>query len=110
MVAKNDSEMEITENEFKDLINNSNQMIVVDFFAEWCMPCVMLTPIIEELAEKMKEVKFAKINIDDNEELARKYNISSIPCLVIFKEGREVDRIIGAQPGEVIENKIKSHL
>ena len=107
-----DSEAEITEEEFNEIINNSHKVVVVDFFAEWCMPCLMLAPIIDELAEQenLKEVKFTKVNVDDNQELAQKYNVSSIPCLIIFKEGKEVDRIIGTQSGEIIEEKIKSYL
>jgi len=110
MVAKNDSAMEITNEDFKSIINNSYKLVVVDFFAEWCMPCLMVSPIIEELAEEMKDVKFVKINSDDNQDLSKKYNISTIPCLVIFKDGKEVGRIIGAQPKENIEEKIKGWL
>ena len=107
-----DSEAEITEEEFNEIINNSHKVVVIDFFAEWCMPCVMLTPIIDELAasEDMKEVKFKKINVDENQKLAQKYKISSIPCLIIFKEGEEVDRMIGSQTGEAIEEKVKGYL
>ena len=110
MVAKNDSEMEITGQEFDELINNSHELVVVDFFAEWCMPCVILSPVIEELADSMKQVKFTKINIDDNKELAKKYNILSIPCLIVFKGGKEVGRIMGAQTKENIEGKIRGCL
>ncbi len=110
MVARNDSAMEITNEEFDEIINNSHKTVVVDFFAEWCFPCIMLSPIIEDIAKNMKEVKFAKINIDDNKDLAMKYHVSSIPCLIVFKEGKEVGRIIGAQTQEIIEEKIKSYL
>lgn len=110
MVARNDSEMEVTNEEFEKIINNSHKLVVVDFFVEWCMPCLIVSPIIEELADEIKEVKFIKINSDDNPGLSRKYNISSIPCLVIFKDGKEVGRIIGAQPKENIEETIKSFL
>ncbi len=110
MVARNDSAMEVTNEEFEDIINNSHKLVVVDFFAEWCMPCLMIAPIIEELAEQMKEVKFVKINLDDNQELARRYNVKSIPCLLIFKDGEVVDRIVGAQPRENIEKKIEGWL
>ena len=112
MVTKNDSEAELTQEEFNEIINNSHKVVVVDFFAEWCMPCLMLAPIIDELAESknMKDVKFTKINIDENRELAQKYNISSIPCLIIFKDGEEVGKIIGAQTAEFIEEKVKEHL
>lgn len=107
MAARTDPEMEITDEEFEKIINNSHKIVVVDFFAEWCMPCLMLSPIIEDLAEQMKEVKFVKINIEDNPRLASKFNVSSIPCLVIFKEGKEINRIIGANSSDVIEKKIK---
>ncbi len=103
------SELEITDEEFKDTINNS-KIAVIDFFAEWCMPCLILGPIIEDLSLSMKRVKFAKIDIDDNQELAEKYKIYSIPCLIIFKDGKEIDRIIGVQPAESIEAKIKSYI
>ena len=106
MVAKNDSAMEISEQEFSEIINNSHKLVVVDFFAEWCMPCLMLSPIIEDLAEKMKEVKFVKINTDDNQKISKKYGISSIPCLIVFKDGKEVERLIGAQDGDALEEKI----
>ena len=107
-----ESAMEISEDEFNEIINNSHKLVVVDFFAEWCMPCVMLSPVIDELAESktMKEIKFIKINIEDNESLSKKYNISNIPCLVIFKKGNEVGRIVGSQTSEVIEEKIKKFL
>jgi len=110
MVARNDPEAEITNEEFNELINNSHKLVVVDFFAEWCMPCLMLAPVIDELAENMKEIKFVKINVDDNQELSGKYDVSTIPCLVIFKEGKEVSRIIGNQTAEVIERKLKEFL
>ena len=110
MVAKNDAVMELTNQEFSEVINNSHKVVVVDFFAEWCMPCVMLGPVLEDIAQEMKEVKFVKVNVDDNQELAGKYSVSSIPCLVIFKDGEEVDRIVGGQPADVIEGKIKKQL
>lgn len=112
MASKDYSDMEITDEEFNSILNSSNshKLIVVDFFAEWCMPCLLITPIIDELSEKMPEIKFVKINVDDNQGLAQKYKVSSIPCLIIFKEGKEVSRIIGNQPQEIIEDKIKSYL
>jgi len=106
-MVRNESAMEITDQEFNEIINNSHKLVVVDFFAEWCMPCLMLSPVIEELADNMKKVKFVKINVDDNQELAGKYGVSSIPCLIIFKDGKDVDRIVGNQTGEKIEEKIK---
>lgn len=111
-MVNHESAMDVTREEFDKVINNSHKLVVVDFYAEWCMPCVMLSPVIEELAESksMKEVKFTKINIDDNEELSKKYHVSNIPCLVVFKNGKEVGRIVGSQTAEVIEEKIKKLL
>ena len=112
MVAKNDSAMEITNDEFEDIINSNGKykLVVVDFYAEWCMPCLMLSPVVEELAGQMEEVKFVKINVDDNQELASRYGVSSIPCLVIFKEGKEVGRMVGNKTGEEIEETVKGFL
>jgi thioredoxin 1 len=110
MDAQTESQMDITNEEFKEIINNSHKMVVVDFYASWCMPCLMISPIIDELSEKIKKVKFVKMDIEENRELASNLNVSSIPCLIFFKEGKEVDRIIGAQPQEVIEERIKKYL
>jgi len=101
---------ELSEEEFNEVIHNGHDLVIVDFFAEWCMPCLMLAPLLEELAEKFKNVKFAKINVDDNRALSVKYSVSSIPCLVFFKGGKEVDRIIGLRETDEIEEKIKSNL
>ena len=111
MVANNDKAVEITSKHFEETINDSkHSIVVVDFWASWCMPCVMMAPIIEELAGKLKSIRFAKLNVDENQELASKFNIMSIPCLVVFKKGKEVERIIGSQPAESIEEKLKKHL
>ena len=100
---------ELTNNGFDELVSNNN-IVVVDFFAEWCMPCLMMAPVIDELDQKISGMKFAKINVDDNQELARKHGVMSIPTLVIFKEGKEIDRITGALPSEVLEEKLKAHV
>ncbi len=110
MVARNDSAVEITDEEFDEIINNSHKLVVVDFFAEWCFPCLMISPIFEELADKIKEVKFVKVNVDDNQSLSKKFGISSIPCLIVFKDGKEVDRIVGGRTGEEIEERLKKFL
>ncbi len=109
MVANNDKATEISAHEFNETINNSKPIVIVDFFAEWCMPCLMMSPIIEELAGRFKDIKFAKINVDENHEIAAKFGISSIPCMIVFQEGKEIDRIIGALPPEILEEKIKSY-
>jgi len=109
MVANNDKALEISEREFEETINSKN-IVVIDFFAEWCMPCLMMAPVIEELASKIPAVRFAKVNVDENQGLSQKFKISSIPCLIVFKEGKEIDKIIGALSEEALEEKIKKYL
>ena len=104
------TDLEVTEEEFNYIINNSNKIVVVNFFAEWCMKCLMMTPIIEDLADEMKEVRFVKINKEDNEELALKLKVSNIPCIVVFKDGKETQRITGTNSFDIIKNKIEDCL
>lgn len=80
---------------------------LVDFWAAWCGPCMMLAPVIEEISEANKEVKFCKLDISAEQEIAGKYGVMSIPTLVLFKDGEEVDRLVGAYPREIIEKWIK---
>jgi thioredoxin 1 len=101
---------EITDAEFESAVKKSN-LLFVDFFAEWCMPCVMLVPVIEELAETFKgKVDFVKINVDENQASSQKFKIMSIPTLVLFKKGEVVERISGAQSYEALKEKIEGHL
>jgi len=85
--------------------------LVIDCWAEWCGPCLMVHPIIENLAKKYKgEIAFAKLDIDQNKEIAERFGIMSIPTLLVFKQGQNVDSILGAMPEEVFEEKIRQHL
>lgn len=85
----------MNEEEFKKLID-SKELTVVDFFATWCGPCRMLSPILEEIADEMKdEFKFGKIDIDENFDIAKTYGIMSVPTLVLFKDNKVVDKIVG---------------
>ena len=110
MAANNDKAVEISSHEFEETINNSKSLVVIDFYAEWCMPCLMLAPVLEELASKLKEIKFARVNVDENKELSSKFKIVSIPTLIVFKKGEEVERIIGALQEEVLEEKLKKYM
>ena len=102
----------ITELSGKEFDNfTKEELVLIDFYTDWCMPCVMMTPVIEELSKKFKgKIKFGKINIEDNQELAQKFKIMSIPNFILFKNGEVVERIIGALPGEELEKKLKNHL
>lgn len=87
------------------------QSIVIDCWAEWCAPCLMIHPIIENLAKKYKgKIAFAKLNIDENREIAERFSIMSIPALLVFRFGKNVDSIIGAMPQDALEEKIKNYV
>ena len=100
------SVIEVTKDNFETEVLKSDKKVLADFNADWCGPCKMLRPIIDEIAEEKDNVKIVSINIDNEEELAEKYNVSSIPCLVLFENGEESRRSIGFIPKEEIENII----
>ena len=90
--------IEGTKANFKKEVLQSKVPVLVDFNAEWCPPCQALHPILEELAEETDDFKIVSVDIDDQDELAEEYEVSSIPCLIAFKDGEELDRRIGLQP------------
>ena len=99
------------ENDFEDEVLKSNLPVIVDFWAEWCGPCKMLTPILEELSDEMKnEINVVKVNLDNNQDLAMKYSIRSIPSLLLFKEGTLVDTKVGLLPKNEIVTWFKSKI
>ncbi|MBI3396205.1 MAG: thioredoxin [Spirochaetia bacterium] len=83
--------------------------VLVDFWAEWCGPCRMVSPIVEELANEMPNVKFAKLNVDENTITAQNLGITSIPTLLLYKDGRPVDKVVGLLPKQVLKNFISKH-
>ena len=89
---------------FEELIKEGK--VLVDFNAEWCGPCKMLKPVIEEIAEERSNVKIVSINIDDEEELADRFNVMSIPCLVLLENGKEIKRSVGFKPKSEVESFI----
>lgn len=104
--AKDGEVREIADAEFEPFVKENN-IVLVDFFAEWCMPCVMMEPIIEELAKTLAgKVNFAKINVGENHDIASQYKIMSIPTLLIFKKGSLIERITGALSYDMLKEKI----
>ena len=102
--------VEMTDATFKEMILN-HPLVVVDCWAPWCGPCRMVAPIIEELSRDYAgRILFGKLNVDENREVSLKYNIMSIPTLLVFKNGKLVDTIIGAMPRQTLEQKITRHL
>ena len=89
---------------FKTEINSNTTL--VDFYADWCGPCKMIAPFIEEIANERDDITVGKVNVDEDTELAIKYNVVSIPTLIIFKDGKEKSRIVGFRPKEAILSEL----
>lgn len=100
------SVLTITENNFDEEVLKSDKTVVLDFYATWCMPCKMQSPIIDKLAEERTDIKVGKINVDENTELAEKYGIMSIPTIIIIKKGEASSKLVGLTSKEKIEESL----
>jgi thioredoxin 1 len=100
---------DVTQSTFQTEVLDSDKPVLVDFWAPWCGPCKMLSPIVEKVAAKTEAVKFVKLNTDENPSLAGQYHVSGIPCLILFKGGQAVDRIVGYVPENAIVSMIAKH-
>jgi thioredoxin 1 len=105
-----DNVTNVTDQEFDSEVLQSDQPVIVDFWAEWCVPCHMVSPVVEEIArDHATRVKAMKLNVDDNPETARKYSVMSIPTLIVFAQGLEKARVVGARGKEAILREIEPH-
>lgn len=101
----------VTDGTFKESVLQSDKPVLVDFWAPWCGPCRMLSPVIEQLHNEFEgKAVIGKVNVDDNQQIAVEYGIRSIPTLLFFKNGEVVDKLTGVFPKEVIAEKLSAHL
>ncbi|MCZ6615574.1 MAG: thioredoxin [Chloroflexi bacterium] len=101
----------VTDQEFEEQVLNSETPVLVDFWADWCAPCKMIAPIVEDLANEYDgKVRFAKVDVDSNPMTATKFGIRSIPTLLVFKNGEPVDMVVGAVPKEVLKKRLDTAL
>jgi len=100
-----------TDDNFEGEVLKSDKPVLIDFWAPWCGPCKAIGPVVEELAEKFKDsVKIMKLNVDENQKTAVNYGVRSIPTLILFKEGKVLDTLIGLVPKERLEDFVKKSL
>lgn len=110
-IKKHTMALEITDANFQETVLNSDKPVIVDFWAEWCGPCRMVGPIVEEIGREYAEtVVVGKVNVDHNPGITAKYGIRNIPTLLYFKGGQVVDKQVGAVPKQIILGKLQSHL
>ena len=103
--------LELTDENFSKEVIESKDPVLVDFWAPWCGPCRLVGPVVEELASEYQgKIKVGKVNVDENEQTAYKYGIRSIPTLILFKNGRPVDQIIGAVPKHILKKMIDKNI
>lgn len=101
------SVLKITNQNFEKEVLNSDKITIVDFYADWCGPCKMMSPIIDKIAEENDDIKVGKLNVDESGDVATQFNIMSIPTIVIFKNGTELKRFVGVTSKDNIINAIK---
>ena len=101
----------VTDQTFDETINNTDRPVLVDFWAEWCGPCKMIAPVLEEIAQELDgQVVISKLNVDENPDTSMAYGVMSIPTLLLFKDGEAVDRFVGFQQKPQLLKRLEPHL
>jgi thioredoxin 1 len=101
---------DVTDQDFDQKVIQSDKPVLIDFWAEWCVPCHMVSPVVEEIArDHAGALSVGKLNVDDNPETARRYGVMSIPTLIVFKDGQEKARVVGARGKDAILREIEPH-
>lgn len=102
--------MELTTNNFDENVLKAQGLVLVDFWATWCGPCKLMSPIVDELATELDGVVVGKVNVDENPDLARQFNILSIPTFIVFKSGQVIEQFSGSMSKDMLKEKIAKHL
>ncbi|HKI29092.1 MAG TPA: thioredoxin [Actinomycetota bacterium] len=102
---------DVTDADFEERVLGSDKVVLVDFWAEWCVPCHMVSPVVEEIGrDKGDALQVAKLNIDDNPDVTRRFGVMSIPTLMLFKNGEEIARVVGARGKDALLKEIDPHV
>ena len=102
---------DVTDQDFEERVLGSERPVLVDFWAEWCVPCHMVSPVVEEIGrDKGEDLQVAKLNIDENPDITRRFGVMSIPTLMLFKDGKEIARVVGARGKDALLKEIGPHV